>query len=225
LLLVRLSTSGKGSFSWVEREIASQALTYAYVAVSTTVVFGLFGWLLGRQADRLIEVSTTDALTGLLNTRGFRQRLQQELPRARRSRQPLSLVLIDLDGLKRINDQHGHEVGDRTLRSVAETIRDTLRITDLGARVGGDEFTVLAPNTPERAAVTLAERIRTRAADSRSQLARLAATISLGVVTFDPGQDAGADEKALMRAADEALYDSKRGGGNRVNAARVFKTA
>ena len=225
LLLVRFFASAEGSFSWVEREIANEALTYAYVAVSTTIVFALFGWLLGRQVDRLIELSTTDALTGLLNARGFHQRLQQELARARRSRQPLSLVLIDLDGLKRINDHHGHEVGDRALRAVAETIRDTLRLTDLGARVGGDEFVVLAPNTLESAAVTLAERIRTRAAESRSQLALLAASISLGVVTFDPGQDTGADERALTRAADEALYDAKRGGGNRVNAARVAQTA
>jgi hypothetical protein len=104
LLLVRFASGGGDSFSWMGREIASEPLTYVYVAVSTVTVFALFGWLLGQQADRLIELSTTDALTRLLNARGFYQRLHQELARARRSRQPLSLVIIDLDGLKSICD-------------------------------------------------------------------------------------------------------------------------
>ena len=225
LLLVRFVSGGGGSFSWITREIANAPLTYAYVAVSTMIVFALFGWLVGRQADQLIELSTTDGLTGLLNARAFYQRLHQELARARRSRQPLSVVIIDLDGLKGINDRHGHEVGDRALRAVAETMRDTLRVTDIGARIGGDEFTLLAPNTDETAIVTLAERIRTQATEAPSQLALLAASLSLGVVTFDPGQNSDADATALMRAADEALYDAKRRGGNRVNAARVAKTA
>jgi two-component system cell cycle response regulator len=179
------------------------------------IVFALFGWRLGRQADRLIELSTTDGLTGLLNARGFYRQLHHELARAGRSRQPLSIVALDLDGLKRINDRQGHEAGDRALRAVAETMRETLRTTDIGARVGGDEFTVLAPNTNAAAALTLAERIRTRAADPRSPLALLAATVSLGVVTFDPSKDTATDAAALMRTADDALYDAKRGGGNR----------
>lgn len=225
LLLVRFVSSGGNAFSWVEREITGEFLTYAYVALSTMIVFALFGWVLGRQADRLIELSTTDELTGLLNARGFYQRLHQELARAHRSRQPLSLVIIDLDGLKRINDRHGHDVGDRALRAVAETMRDTFRVMDIGARIGGDEFTVLAPNTAGGAAITLAERIRTRTAEPQSELALLAATVSLGVATFDSGQDIGADAGALMKAADEALYSAKRGGGNCVNAVRVAKTA
>jgi GGDEF domain-containing protein len=76
--------------------------------------------------------------------------LQQGLARARRSRQPLSLIVVDLDGLKTINDRHGHEVGDRALRAVGQTLRDTLRLTDVARRVGGDEFTLLAPNTSKR---------------------------------------------------------------------------
>jgi diguanylate cyclase (GGDEF)-like protein len=225
LLLVRFAVGEGDSVSWMPREIAAEHLTYTYVAASTLIVFALFGWLLGCQADQLIELSTTDGLTGLLNIRGFHQRLQQELARARRSRQPLSLVIVDLDGLKRINDRHGHEVGDRALRAVAQTMRDTLRLSDIAARVGGDEFTLLAPNTSEAAAVTLAERIRLRTVEAESQLALLAASISLGVVTFDPAQNNSADAAALMRAADEALYEAKRGGGNRVSAARLAKTA
>jgi diguanylate cyclase (GGDEF)-like protein len=224
LLLVRFA-AGEGSASWMAREIATERVTYTYVAGSTMIVFALFGWFLGSQADRFIELSTTDGLTGLLNVRGFHQRLQQELARADRSHQPLSLVIIDLDGLKSINDRHGHEVGNRALGAVAETMRDTLRLTDTAARVGGDEFTFLAPNTSENAAVMLAERIRMRATEAQSELARLAGGISLGVVTFDPAQNNVADAAALMRTADEALYESKRAGGNRVNSARLAKTA
>jgi diguanylate cyclase (GGDEF)-like protein len=216
LLLVRFAAGEGDPVSWIAREIDAERLSYIYVAASTMIVFALFGWLLGCQADRLIELSTTDGLTGLLNVRGLRERLQQELARARRSRQPLSLVVIDLDGLKRINDRHGHEAGDGALRAVAQTLREMLRLTDVAARVGGDEFTLLVPNTPETAAVSLAERIRMRATEAQSSLALVGASISLGVVTFDPAQNNSADAAALMRAADEALYDAKRGGGNRV---------
>lgn len=223
LLLVRFAF-GEG-VSGMAREIAAERETYTYVAASTFIVFALFGWLLGWQADRLLELSTTDGLTGLLNVRGYRQQLHQELARARRSGQPLSLIIIDLDGLKRINDHYGHEVGDRALRAVAQMMRDTLRVTDVAGRVGGDEFTLLAPNASETAAVTLAERIRMRAVDAHSPLAPLAATFSLGVVTFDPTQNDVADAAALLRAADEALYEAKRGGGNRVKVARLAQTA
>ena len=225
LLLVRAAAGEGGSLSWMAQEIATERVTYTYVAASTIIVFSLLGWLLGRQADRLIELSTTDGLTGLLNVRGFHQRLQQELARAHRSRQPLSVFIIDLDALKSINDRQGHEVGDRALRAVAQTLHDTLRLTDAAARVGGDEFTLLAPNTSETAAVTLAERIRMRATEAHSPLALLAASISLGVVTFDPARDYPADAAALMRAADEALYEAKRGGGNRVTVAQFARTA
>jgi diguanylate cyclase (GGDEF)-like protein len=218
LLVVRFSSGGTGAFSSIGREIASEPLTYAYVAVSTMIVFALFGCVLGRQADRLIELSTTDALTGLLNGRGFYERLDQELARACRSRQTLSLVSVDLDGLKSINDSHGHEMGDRALREVAERMRETLRITDIAARVGGDEFALLAPNTTEAAAVTLAHRIRARMAGAQRGHALAPASVSLGVVTFDPGRDPHPDRMALMRAADAALYDAKRAGGNRVEA-------
>ena len=109
--------------------------------------------------------------------------------------------------------------GDRALRAVAETMRDMFRVTDRGARLGGDAFMLLAPNRDEAAAVTLAERIRTPAAETQSQRSFLVASVSLGVVTFDSGQDSDADATALMRAADEALYGAKRrGGGNRVTA-------
>jgi diguanylate cyclase (GGDEF)-like protein len=225
LLCVNLISDGQPSFYGIQQEIASEPLSYAYVLVSTMLVFGMFGWFLGRQADRLIDLSTTDDLTGLLNARGFYQRPHQELARAQRSREPLSLFILDLDDLKSINDHYGHEAGDRALRVVATTMRETLRATDIGARVGGDEFMLLAPNTGAVAGVTLAQRIRTQAAEKRSQLPGLATTISVGVATFDPGRGAAVDAAGLTRAADEALYDAKREGGNRVCAVHVVRNS
>jgi diguanylate cyclase (GGDEF)-like protein len=200
---------------------ADEPVTYAYVLLSTMVVFALFGWRFGRQADHLIELSTTDELTGLLNARGFYQRLHQELAGARRSGQPLSLFTIDLDDLKSINDRYGHQAGDQALRLVAGALRDTLRATDVAARVGGDEFMLLAPNTSAAVGVTLARRIQTQAAESGSQLSSVSTTVSVGVATFDPELDRTIDTMALTKVADNALYDAKRRGGNCVCAARA----
>ena len=119
------------------QEIVSEVLSHAYVLVSTMLVFAAFGWFLGRQTDRLIELSTTDELTGLLNASGFYGGLHRELARAQRSLQSLSLLIVDLDSLKTISDRHGYEAGGRALRAVALIMRDTLRVTDIAARVWG----------------------------------------------------------------------------------------
>lgn len=103
-------------------------------------------------------LSETDVLTGLANARGLFDRLEAELARSRRYHEPLALLLVDLDGLKRINDRHGHHAGDEAIRSLAAVIRFQLRESDVGARWGGDEFAVLAPNTSEHDAVALAAR-------------------------------------------------------------------
>src|SRR5206468_3983540 len=169
LLLMRLRDGGL-SFRSAIAEIQSDRETYVYSATSTTLAFALFGGVLGHYADRLARLATTDPLTGLFNPRAFHDRLRQELGRVARYREPLSLLVLDLDGLKRVNDQFGHEAGDAALRSVAAAIRRGLREIDLGARIGGDEFAVLAPQTGAEAAVVLAERLRAlvaKAANSR----------------------------------------------------------
>jgi len=196
------------------REVAGDLPDYLYVGASTAIVFALFGFFLGQQADQLADLSETDPLTGLSNARGLHDRLDAELARLRRYRTPLSLLLVDLDGLKAINDQHGHRAGDQAIRTVADVIRSQLRDTDLGARWGGDEFAVLAPSTSRAAALALAERIRTLILE-RGEPRRLSG--SVGVATVDPNTDGGAlDSAMLMRAADAALYEAKRRGRNRV---------
>jgi diguanylate cyclase (GGDEF)-like protein len=189
---------------------------YIYTATSTTMAFALFGGVLGYYADRLAQLATTDSLTGLFNARAFNERLHQELGRATRYQDPLSVLIVDLDGLKRVNDQYGHEAGNAALRSVAAAIRSGLREIDVGARLGGDEFGVLAPRTDEGSAVVLAERLRALVSVRVKGAAGRGATISIGVASLVPSRGARPTPIALMAAADTALYQAKREGGDRV---------
>jgi len=217
LLLMRL---GRDAFSMrsVLEEIESDRETYTYSAMSTTVAFALFGGVLGHYTDRLARLATTDPLTSLYNPRAFHDHLRKELSRLARYREPLSLLLMDLDGLKRVNDQFGHEAGDAALRSVARAIGSGLREIDLGARIGGDEFAVLAPRTDAKAAVALAERLRALVATGVDDRAGRGSTISIGIASVSPSTDAPPTAASLMVAADAALYAAKRAGGNRVSA-------
>jgi diguanylate cyclase (GGDEF)-like protein len=195
-------------------EVRSDFGIYVYSGAATFAAFALYGGVLGRQADRLAELATTDALTGLANSRVFHERLRQDLARAERYDEPLSVLLIDVDGLKRVNDRAGHQAGDLALQTVARAIRSGLREADLGARLGGDEFCVLAPSTAESPALALAERLRARIAAAAVPFAGVRTTISIGVASRLSAGSAGADR--LLAAADAAMYRAKRLGGNRV---------
>ncbi len=219
LLVVRLMRHGLSVRS-VMQEIRTDRETYIYTATSTTLVFALFGGVLGYYADRLAQLATTDPLTGLFNARAFHERLRQELGRAARYQEPLSLLIVDLDGLKRVNDDYGHEAGDAALRSVAAAIRRGLREIDLGARLGGDEFGVLAPRTNEESAVVLAERLRALVARGVNGPTGRGTTISIGIASLVPSRDERPTPVSLMTAADEALYLAKREGGDRVAGGR-----
>jgi len=211
LLLLQAVRAGRFASAWLIGELADQAGIYAYVCLSTVVVFAVFGYALGRQADQLQELARTDPLTGLLNRRAFQERLREEFERAFRSGLPLSLLVLDLDGLKALNDREGHRRGDAALRGLASAVRGGSRITDITARWGGDEFAVLAPQTARQEAFQLAERIR----DSAGPGSPGGLTVSIGIVTLDPG-DPLASPEALMSGADTALYAAKRLGRNRV---------
>jgi diguanylate cyclase (GGDEF)-like protein len=194
---------------------------YVYMAVSSMLVFGLFGGILGHLADQLARLATTDPLTALFNTRAFDERLHQELGRAARYREPLSVLVVDLDRLKRINDSRGHPAGDVALRSVADAIRSGLREIDFAARLGGDEFGVLLPRTDEASSMATAERLRALAAEGVTDRAGRRVTVSIGVASLS-GSDEPANAASLLEAADRALYAAKGAGGNRVeHAARL----
>jgi two-component system, cell cycle response regulator len=167
---------------------------------------------------RLREAAHRDALTELLNRRGFQGVFDLELERARRADQPLSLIVGDLDRFKRVNDVHGHATGDDVLVRVADAIRGAKRGFDSAARVGGEEFAVLAPDCDAHGAYVLAERIRSAVHEALSGNVRGGPlTISFGISTF-PLHGQSAD--GLLSTADQALYAAKRLGRNRVQIGR-----
>ncbi|GGA84339.1 diguanylate cyclase [Arenimonas soli] len=176
------------------------------------------------EANAQLEVlAMTDALTGLANRRHFGDQLARETTRAAETGRPLSLVTLDIDHFKAINDQHGHPAGDAVLRRIALLLEEQVRGSDLLARVGGEEFAVLAVDTGMIEAGQLAERLRAAVEDAGSFAvghASIAVTISLGVVTrrIQAGELARAPER-LLAAADDALYRAKRNGRNRVEVA------
>jgi diguanylate cyclase (GGDEF)-like protein len=199
-------------------ELLANRLTYIYVFLATAAVFIVLGYILGRQADELRRLSITDTLTGLANRHAFHTRLREEWRRARRYRAPLSLLLIDVDGLKQVNDEQGHHAGDRVLRGVAGAIKHTLRETDFGARWGGDEFAIIAPNTARTAAQRLGQRLLLHL-KKRTQSGETVPTASVGLAILDPTQHQAESIEGLMRAADQALYQAKASGRNRLRVA------
>ncbi len=165
-----------------------------------------------RLFSRLSQMASTDELTQLANRRRFAESLRLEIGRGRRDEKPVSLVLVDIDQLKRVNDSHGHPAGDAAIRHVAVAIRSERRETDMAARLGGEEFALLLPGTPLAGAVRTAERIR--AWLGVNEVPGLGTvTISAGVACFPEDAE---DEEALVRVADERLYAAKAGGRNRV---------
>lgn len=203
----------------VATELSADRVTYLYVLVATIVVLAVLGFVVGRQADELAALSETDPLTGLPNRRALRRHLAEEFDRSLRYGTPVSLLVIDIDGLKQLNDTDGHAAGDRVIRSVADAISRGLRHSDFGARWGGDEFAIVAPNTSLGAVRSSAERLVERVAKESAAGGHRPATVSVGIATFDPLENKYADLDALVRAADDALYHAKESGRNRVAAA------
>lgn len=170
-----------------------------------------------RREDALSVMARTDDLTELHNRRHFFKLLDTELKRVKRYNNPLSLMMVDIDHFKGINDRHGHQIGDEVLRAFAATGKEILRSIDIFARLGGEEFAVALPETDLRAARAVAERLR-HAVHSHSVETSdgpINYTISIGVITSAPWS-LNPDE--LLRRADAALYAAKDGGRNRVKA-------
>jgi diguanylate cyclase (GGDEF)-like protein len=167
----------------------------------------------GLQRAKLL--SETDELTGLFNTRGFAIAANRLFAQALRYDRGASVLMIDSDNLKSVNDTSGHDAGNRLLRQLANAIQAELRFTDVPARYGGDEFIVLLPETPAKGALEVAERMRKVVADTPLDIEgrRIAHTISVGVACFP---DDGRTLDALAARADRALYQAKQQGRNRV---------
>ncbi len=171
---------------------------------------------LKRSNEMLRTLSITDPLTHLHNRRHLMEMVDKEFQRSSRKGAPLSLVILDIDYFKKINDTYGHQEGDRVLTILADIVRRRLRSYDLAARYGGEEFVLLLPETPVQEALSIAERLRLEVQEHvfDGSLQGLVITISLGVATFPSSRVESID--SLFRQADEALYRAKQGGRNRV---------
>jgi diguanylate cyclase (GGDEF)-like protein len=159
-------------------------------------------------------LSETDDLTGLFNIRGFALAANRLFAQAVRHGRPTSVLMIDSDNLKAVNDSYGHDSGNRLLRHLATCIQAELRFTDVAARYGGDEFIVLLPETPLKGAFEVAERIRNAIAARPLEMGdrRIVSTVSVGIATFP---EDGASLDSLAAHADRAMYSAKQAGRNR----------
>jgi diguanylate cyclase (GGDEF)-like protein len=218
-------------------EIAAHPWLYAYLLAGAAAGFAVFGWVLGHREDALLEanrrldaLSVSDPLTGLKNVRYFRARLEEARAGAERSGAPLSLVVLDLDRFKEVNDRFGHPTGDALLRRVAGVISGVVREGDTAARLngsvarmGGEEFAVLLAGVAEAEAAAIAERIldavRSAVLDT-SGGGRVQVSASAGVASLECAADS-ADE--LYARADRAMYASKAAGRDRMTVWRAVE--
>ena len=199
----------------------NQIMLYNFIGLSIVCVSVLVFYENSRKAaydaldakNKELEIlSVTDKLTGLFNRMRLDQVLAAEIPRVQRSQGPLSLMILDIDHFKRVNDELGHAVGDEVLRAFAGILCTLSRAIDIVGRWGGEEFLILCPETDEKGALELAERLR-RAVDGATFGAAGHRTVSIGVSVFREGDDA----TSLLVRADEALYYAKEHGRNQVS--------
>jgi diguanylate cyclase (GGDEF)-like protein len=195
---------------------------FAFVAFEAIFISICVAYLLGsvvseRTVQHFKRASLSDPLTGLANRRAFLDEAPRVIRRARYARQPVSLLLFDLDRFKQINDAFGHQAGDQVLASFSRIATSLLRPGDLFARIGGEEFACLLSNTPQQGALSLAERVRGACEAATHDFPKpFAATVSVGVATM---RSAAGNVDTLLAAADRALYRAKAQGRNRVEPA------
>ncbi len=190
----------------------TRAFAFVFVAMTLAVIREM-NRKLGQLLEREASLSRTDPVTGLPNARAFRERLQTDLERVRRSGSPICLAYVDLDEFKRVNDGWGHQTGDRVLRQVADVLRNTVRAADCCARVGGDEFALLLVDVRPEGAEKIARRIVEQVSGAGASFPGSDFGASVGIAYLE---NAPTDADDLVRAADDAMYQAKRAGKGRV---------
>jgi diguanylate cyclase (GGDEF)-like protein len=191
-----------------------------YMLINMMALAGLtYGhiWITGARQRMLLQSQAhTDALTGVLNRRALEVAAEREISRSRRGKQPLAVMMCDLDDFKQANDALGHNYGDKLLRAAAEALRATLRREDLIARLGGDEFVIILPDTNREMALEVAERLRREVERLHvvEQGRHMELFASFGVALLD--SDTDDTWKSLLERADAALYAAKHIGGNHI---------
>lgn len=230
---VLVVTYGIGSFAFLSRGLSAmmaaeplQAFTNPtalqsamFLGAATAAIVSTLGFMMlhkERSDGEAVRMATIDPLTGAYNRRTFHDIAERELARARRADQPLSIIIVDIDHFRPVNEQHGHRAGDEVLRRVADLIRTALRKEDMLVRYGGEEFLVMLPEVPGPGAVVVAGRIRKAVEAEALQVegATLRLTVSVGVsARLDEGPES---IENLLTRADEALALAKQRGRNRV---------
>jgi diguanylate cyclase (GGDEF)-like protein len=221
-----LLAAGGCTLLWVLAHAFSQGYTIHELvwAWNTLAVFGSFAFvalttgIVRLMADDLRTMALHDGLTGIYNRRAFRSVLNTEVARAHRHGHTLTLLYLDIDDFKKVNDQHGHEMGDEALRTVGRILLGRLRSSDSPARLGGDEFAVLLPETDEASARKLAGEI-TAALKAEETRLGFPISCSLGGATFAP---APARAEEVLHHADELMYEVKRSGKGAIST-RTFR--
>lgn len=211
----------------ISREVDSARRAIVFSSMSALAVggmlFGFFYWLVGRigaqlesQRRMLADLAMRDGLTKLLNHRAFYTQLEKEVARVQRYEKPLSLLLLDIDHFKRVNDTYGHMAGDMILAGLSRVVSSQLRDVDSAYRYGGEELSLILPETGIEAAVRVAERIRSAIEEYRFDIGQgqsMGVTVSIGVASL-PTPETSVEK--LVAVADKALYEAKEGGRNRV---------
>jgi diguanylate cyclase (GGDEF)-like protein len=207
------SNFDEGSYSILDfSEMVMTFAPYLLVAYLTS----LLAADLRNAREGLEQLSDTDELTGLKNRRAFNSALKAEVKKAARYERVFSVLMLDADDLKPVNDRFGHAIGDKLIVSIAQVVQESLRETDILARYGGDEFVVILTETTKERAVEVAERIRASVENTSFSSAgeRVSSTISVGISSFSDMLQDGLD---IMADADKKLYESKRKGKNSVS--------
>lgn len=211
-----LSAAQHASLQAISLSIPLLALLTSFMIWQQYVKIVVVQRQLSARNAELLHLSQHDPLTGLYNRRHFAATASAELARAHRAHSPSSILIADIDFFKKVNDQYGHPAGDQVLKQVANLLTSTVRATDVVARLGGEEFIVLMPDTPREGAMALAEKLRSSMNQHPMQLETqvLAVTVSVGVSELAGDQYGNFDD--LYVAADKALYAAKSHGRNRV---------
>lgn len=201
-------------------------MNYYWIKIVSPVAFAIFAFILAviikyliksRDFDAQYKLATTDGLTELYNHRYFQEQMQNQVSHSKRYGVPLSLIIIDIDFFKKFNDTYGHQSGDAVLRQVAFALKKNVRATDIVCRYGGEEMSIILPNTKYEEAVCIANKLCTIVSEKKCKLANgkeSNVTISLGVSTY--GAD-GETPAIIIESADKRLYHAKENGRNRVN--------
>lgn len=198
---------------WVE---IVAPLTFALFVFITTVIIKYL--IMSKDFDTQYKLATTDGLTDLYNHRYFQEQMQRAVENTKRYNSPFSLIILDIDFFKRFNDNFGHQSGDAVLRQVAQTLKKNVRSTDIVCRYGGEEMSIILPNTEYDEAVAIANKLCEIVGSKTFQLSNHResnVTISLGVASF--GEQDGQTPEQLISSADKRLYNAKNNGRNRVN--------